>query len=373
MKRFTETAKWEDPWFRRLPLEAKLLWQWMCDKCDHAGVIEVDIDLAGFQIGVPISPSTMDHFADRIQLMHGGKHLIKKFVRFQYGKLSRSCKPHAPVFAALERHGLTEDAIEQNEFYKNAVDDYVRRRILERDGFRCAYTGKDIPEEEAVIDHIQPRSKGGTPTDDNLVVASAKMNSLKADLHVHRFCIAQSLDIYSVFQRLSEATGKPIESFQDPSIGYLGSLKEKEKDKDTDKDSSRARARETGEGELPGMPEHADPPPKPDRCLPDGWKKLNETQKKRTRCNFNTPTMIEVGKALGRKDTTLWTVAEAEALLALKPNPDEIDTILEFYDAVIPPEKDWRRRDLITLLNNWPGELDKARLWKSEQRQRQSA
>lgn len=128
-----------------------------------------------------------------------------------------------------------------------------------------------------------------------------------------------------------------------------------------------------GEGELPGMPPPQDPPPKADRCLPDGWRKLKDTQKKRTRVNFNTPTMILVGQALGRKESTLWTVQEAEALLNLKPAQDEIDAILDFYAADIPTEKDWRRRDLLTLLNNWNGELDKARLWKAEQRQRASA
>ena len=53
MKRFTETNKWEDPWFRKLKPEMKLLWSWLLDSCDNAGIIDADIELAAFQIGYP--------------------------------------------------------------------------------------------------------------------------------------------------------------------------------------------------------------------------------------------------------------------------------------------------------------------------------
>lgn len=54
MKRFTETTKWDDPWFRKLTPAAKLLWQWMLDHCDGAGVIDPDLELASFQTGCSI-------------------------------------------------------------------------------------------------------------------------------------------------------------------------------------------------------------------------------------------------------------------------------------------------------------------------------
>lgn len=106
MKRFTETQKWEDPWFRRLKPEMKLLWQWILDRCDNAGVIDPDIELASFQIGYQYPMDTLLEFGDRVQKLPCGKWFIPKFIEFQYGKLSEMCKAHNPIFQSLEKHGL---------------------------------------------------------------------------------------------------------------------------------------------------------------------------------------------------------------------------------------------------------------------------
>lgn len=110
-------------------------------------------------------------------------------------------------------------------------------------------------------------------------------------------------------------------------------------------------------------------PPKP-KVMPDGWKKLTQTKKGQCRVNYNTPAMILIGKALGRRDSTLWTVAETEAYMNVKATPEEIDLILSFYQASIPPEEDRRRHSLDTLLNHWSGECDKARAFIAEQKKK---
>jgi len=48
-KRFTMTEKWEDVWFLRLRPAHKLMWNYLCDKCDLAGFWEINIDMAVFQ------------------------------------------------------------------------------------------------------------------------------------------------------------------------------------------------------------------------------------------------------------------------------------------------------------------------------------
>jgi hypothetical protein len=51
-RRFTETAKWDDPWYRRLAPAAKLVYSYLCDKCDCAGFWEVDWEAVAFQTGL---------------------------------------------------------------------------------------------------------------------------------------------------------------------------------------------------------------------------------------------------------------------------------------------------------------------------------
>lgn len=106
MKRFTETNKWEDPWFRKLKPEMKLLWAWLLDSCDNAGVIDADIELASFQIGYAYPMDTLSEFGHRVIELPCKKFFIPKFIEFQYGNLSRDCKAHNPIFISLEKHGL---------------------------------------------------------------------------------------------------------------------------------------------------------------------------------------------------------------------------------------------------------------------------
>lgn len=56
-----------------------------------------------------------------------------------------------------------------------------RRGVLVRDGFRCQYCG----ERAETIDHVVPRSRGGTHTWENLVAACRGCNVRKADRLLH--------------------------------------------------------------------------------------------------------------------------------------------------------------------------------------------
>jgi len=48
MKRFTETEKWKDSWFRKLQPPSKLLWLYILDTCDNAGFWEYDLEMCAF-------------------------------------------------------------------------------------------------------------------------------------------------------------------------------------------------------------------------------------------------------------------------------------------------------------------------------------
>ena len=56
-----------------------------------------------------------------------------------------------------------------------------RFRILQRDNFKCAYCGKVVSEAELEVDHIMPRSKGGSNEETNLITACFECNRGKRD------------------------------------------------------------------------------------------------------------------------------------------------------------------------------------------------
>ncbi|MFG6403553.1 MULTISPECIES: HNH endonuclease [unclassified Microbacterium] len=53
----------------------------------------------------------------------------------------------------------------------------TRRGVLRRDAHRCAYCGKAA----STIDHVQPRSRGGKDTWENLVACCLRCNNVKGD------------------------------------------------------------------------------------------------------------------------------------------------------------------------------------------------
>ena len=58
---------------------------------------------------------------------------------------------------------------------------FSQKNIWIRDNFTCQYTGKKLKPGEGNIDHIVPRSKGGSTSWDNCVLACKQVNAKKAD------------------------------------------------------------------------------------------------------------------------------------------------------------------------------------------------
>lgn len=66
-----------------------------------------------------------------------------------------------------------------------------------------------------------------------------------------------------------------------------------------------------------------------------------------------------------RRDTTPWNKKEIAALRALgEIEPEVLATTERYYAAKLPKDGDYRRHDLLTLLNNWNGECDRARRYR---------
>lgn len=102
-KRFTDTEKWERPWFRKLPWMYRELWLYVCDKCDVAGIWYVDLEVAAFLIGSPLElEKSLGFFEKQITILEAGsKWLLKDFAPFQYGELTPNNNLHKSVMSRL--------------------------------------------------------------------------------------------------------------------------------------------------------------------------------------------------------------------------------------------------------------------------------
>lgn len=93
-KRLTDTDKWGDPWFSELNASRKLLWLYLLDTCDHAGVYKHSIRLMEFHTGERLTIQEVETvFKDRVFAVSDEVMFIPKFLKFQYASGLTSRKP----------------------------------------------------------------------------------------------------------------------------------------------------------------------------------------------------------------------------------------------------------------------------------------
>jgi len=106
-KRFSDTEIWKKKWYCDLSPAMKCFWKYICDSCDSAGVWEMNIPLAEFQIGCKLELSDIiSDFNGNIYQLSETKLHIRDFVQFQYGTLIDNNNYHKSVIALLEKHGI---------------------------------------------------------------------------------------------------------------------------------------------------------------------------------------------------------------------------------------------------------------------------
>jgi hypothetical protein len=165
-KRFTETAKWSDPWYRSLDPIAKHGWNYLCDNCDGAGVINLDRQLAEFQIGAAVDWDQLIATSDgRIILLANSKLWVSGFIAFQYPNgLSADCKAHLPILASIEKNGLKQTVSKDYPNSSRTVQETDKDKEKEKGGAggkpETRFTKPTI---EEVTAYCTERGKGVDP------------------------------------------------------------------------------------------------------------------------------------------------------------------------------------------------------------------
>ena len=138
-KRFTDTEKWKKPFIRNLSAPYKLLWLYICDDCDHAGVWQVDIDVARIRIGEDINEQDAIKFFDDkiIKIDNGNKWFIPSFIDFQYPSgLNPDNKAHGGIIKMLLKYKLIDDEFKPLNSPLQGDKDMVKDKVMDKDKFK---------------------------------------------------------------------------------------------------------------------------------------------------------------------------------------------------------------------------------------------
>lgn len=120
-------------------------------------------------------------------------------------------------------------------------------------------------------------------------------------------------------------------------------------------------------GKANGNPNESSPSPSPTPVVPPNPREsLFGGEDSKTEKPWAPDSIqLRLGKLFNRRPTTRWDLDELKGYRKLTPiDPQDLSILEKYYGANIPQATDYRRHDLVTLLNNFNGELDRARKFK---------
>jgi hypothetical protein len=106
-KRFIDTGLFRKKWIRELDCDMKLFWVYLLTDCDHAGIWDVDVERAAFQLNAELTESKiLETFNKKIVPFKKDKWFVPKFIEYQYGELNENIRPHQSVIKILQKYKL---------------------------------------------------------------------------------------------------------------------------------------------------------------------------------------------------------------------------------------------------------------------------
>lgn len=96
--------------------------QYLLDKCDFAGVLDVDLATVAHFIGSPVSNDDINTaLRGRGVWIKPDRLFIPDFVEFQYGDLKEESRPHLSVIKTLQRHSIDPKKLTLCKGYRKGI------------------------------------------------------------------------------------------------------------------------------------------------------------------------------------------------------------------------------------------------------------
>ena len=124
--RFTNTEKWNDAWFSELKPLTKLLFLYLCDQCDIAGFIEINIKKIGFDLGIGKQETErcLEGLECRLMFSIDKKYLfIRNFLKHQKNlPLNEKATTYNKIISCLENKLQDFGFQSINDFFQYPTD-----------------------------------------------------------------------------------------------------------------------------------------------------------------------------------------------------------------------------------------------------------
>lgn len=143
--------KWKQDWYLRLTPQAKLLYNFFYDNCNHIGVYEVSEIMMKAQIGFSEQVKIENHLPelrDHVEFFECGKILwVKAFIGCEYGVLGCSSSIHATVLRELGKY-VDNKAV--GVCFKNFLNENLEKISRVQVGYK--YPNKNNNKEKSIND-----------------------------------------------------------------------------------------------------------------------------------------------------------------------------------------------------------------------------
>ena len=128
-KRFFKYT-WQDPNFTKLSMKEKLLYKYIWESSDIAGVHQIHTGLMSALLGFEVEFESIESLIEKIEdfeLIDGDRIWINSFIRFQQAETKKSLSkspPHVSAVNHLIKAGIFQQAINQDpELYNRYIED----------------------------------------------------------------------------------------------------------------------------------------------------------------------------------------------------------------------------------------------------------
>jgi len=167
-KTFSDPTKWAEPWFISLTLPHKLLYTYLWEMCDHAGVIHIVPALWQAHTGLQVDQEMISEFvetvnedAERIAII-GRSLWFTEYIRFnQQSDLSEPLKPnysfHKHVFKLIRKHSLIDEIIKRD---KVLLQEFLKIEDDQGNGVSVGETMPAKPSLSLTQALVKPTGKG---------------------------------------------------------------------------------------------------------------------------------------------------------------------------------------------------------------------